>query len=72
MHIFVLGTGIVGTTVVTEQAKYAGAETTTAADNCLAIGCLPHSLSITAIKAAISSKCHFVDLVGSRFTMDCQ
>ncbi|ANU09151.1 L-lysine dehydrogenase [Planococcus antarcticus DSM 14505] len=104
MHIFVLGTGMIGTTVVTELAKYAGAETITAVDinqasidKCLAIadnprvigkvaalategdiaevlkgadlaiGCLPHSLSIPAIKAAISSKCHLVDLVGSHF-----
>lgn len=105
MHIFVLGTGMIGTTVVAELAKYAGAETITAVDinqssidKCLAIadsphvigkvaalateediaevlkdadlaiGCLPHSLSIAVIKAAISSNCHLVDLVGSRFT----
>jgi len=105
MHIFVLGTGMIGTTVVSELAKYAGAEMITAVDinqasidKCLAIadnprvigkvaalateediaevlkdadlaiGCLPHSLSMAAIKAAISSKCHLVDLVGSRFT----
>lgn len=104
MHIFVLGTGMIGTTVVTELAKYAGTDTITAVDinqasidKCLAIadsprvngkvaalateqdiaevlqdadlaiGCLPHSLSVAAIKAAISSKCHLVDLVGSRF-----
>lgn len=104
MHIFVLGTGMIGTTVVTELAKYAGVKTITAVDinqasidKCLAIandpqvigkvaalateadiakvlkgadlaiGCLPHSLSLPAIKAAISSKCHLVDLVGSRF-----
>ncbi|MFS0690027.1 saccharopine dehydrogenase C-terminal domain-containing protein [Sporosarcina sp. 179-K 8C2 HS] len=34
----------------------------------LAIACLPHSLSLTAIKAAITSRCHLVDLVGSNFT----
>ncbi|MDJ0331366.1 saccharopine dehydrogenase C-terminal domain-containing protein [Planococcus sp. S3-L1] len=104
MHIFVLGTGMIGTTVVTELAKYAGVKTITAVDinqasidKCLAIandpqvigkvaalateadiaevlkgadlaiGCLPHSLSLPAIKAAISSKCHLVDLVGSHF-----
>ncbi|MGN7387950.1 saccharopine dehydrogenase family protein [Sporosarcina sp. SAFN-015] len=33
----------------------------------LAIACLPHSLSLNAIKAAISSRCHLVDLVGSNF-----
>lgn len=105
MHIFVLGTGMIGTTVVTELAKYADVETITAVDinqasidKCLAIAnnphiigkvaalatedeiaevlqdadlaiaCLPHSLSMTTIKAAIRSQCHLVDLVGSRFT----
>ncbi|ANU14843.1 L-lysine dehydrogenase [Planococcus halocryophilus Or1] len=104
MHIFVLGTGMIGTTVVTELAKYAGAEKVTAVDinqssidKCLAIAkssrvfgkvaelatekdiaevlkgadiaiaCLPHSLSVAAIKAAIASNCHLIDLVGSRF-----
>ncbi|ANU26701.1 saccharopine dehydrogenase family protein [Planococcus versutus] len=108
MHIFVLGTGMIGTTVVTELAKltkHDGLKTITAVDinqasidKCLAIadnpqvigkvaalateddiakvlkgadlaiGCLPHSLSLPAIKAAISSKCHLIDLVGSHFT----
>lgn len=105
MHIFVLGTGMIGTTVVTELAKYKEIDTITAVDfnqasidTCLAkvdnsrvvgkvaalateeeiakvlesadiaIACLPHSLSIVAIRAAISSKCHLVDLVGSRFS----
>lgn len=33
----------------------------------VAVGCLPHSLSLTAVKAAIASRCHLVDLVGSMF-----
>ncbi|PKR86452.1 saccharopine dehydrogenase family protein [Heyndrickxia camelliae] len=33
----------------------------------VAIACLPHSLSLPAVKAAISAKCHLVDLVGSQF-----
>ena len=33
----------------------------------MAVACLPHSLSLVAIKAAIESKCHLVDLVGSMF-----
>lgn len=33
----------------------------------VAVACLPHSLSVPAIKAAISSNCHLVDLVGSQF-----
>lgn len=33
----------------------------------IAIGCLPHSLSLSAIKAAIEAKCHLVDLVGSKY-----
>lgn len=104
MHIFVLGTGMIGTTVVSELAKFPEVTAITAVDisrasidKCLAIAdnprvngkvaalateedianvlksadlavaCLPHSLSLTAIKAAIASKCHLVDLVGSRF-----
>lgn len=34
----------------------------------VAVACLPHSLSLVAIKAAIASKCHLVDLVGSKFS----
>ncbi|WJY28122.1 saccharopine dehydrogenase family protein [Sporosarcina trichiuri] len=33
----------------------------------VAVGCLPHSLSLTAVRAAIASRCHLVDLVGSLF-----
>ncbi|WP_432351954.1 saccharopine dehydrogenase family protein [Sporosarcina sp. A2] len=104
MRIVVLGTGMIGTTIVSEIAKFKGIESVTAVDirqesidRCLeiannpkvfgktasllsqedfiqvlqdadvAVGCLPHSLSLTAIKAAIASQCHFVDLVGSMF-----
>ncbi|MGB5946435.1 saccharopine dehydrogenase family protein [Paenisporosarcina sp.] len=104
MHIVILGTGMIGTTVVCEIAKFNGIDTVTAVDvrqesidKCLeianspkvvgkvasleteqdmaqvlmdadvAVACLPHSLSLIAIKAAIASKCHLVDLVGSRF-----
>ena len=104
MRVVVLGTGMIGTTVVSEMAKYEGIDTITAVDvsqesvdKCLeiannskvigqvaflsteediarvlvtadvAVGCLPHSLSLTAVKAAIASKCHLVDLVGSMF-----
>lgn len=34
----------------------------------VAVACLPHSLSLVAINAAIASKCHLVDLVGSKFS----
>lgn len=105
MKVVVLGTGMIGTTIVSEIAKFEGIESVTAVDvrqesidNCLkiaknpkvigktiscsteedfikvlkgadvAVGCLPHSLSLTAVKAAIASKCHLVDLVGSMFT----
>lgn len=33
----------------------------------IAIGCLPHSLSLQITKAAIDAKCHIVDLVGSNY-----
>ncbi|SDE67657.1 lysine 6-dehydrogenase [Paenibacillus sp. UNCCL117] len=33
----------------------------------IAVGCLPHSLSPLAIKAAIAAGCHLVDLVGSGY-----
>jgi len=33
----------------------------------VAVACLPHSLSIPAMKAAISAGCHLVDLVGSKY-----
>lgn len=33
----------------------------------VAIACLPHSLSLVAIKAAIAAKCNLVDLVGSKY-----
>lgn len=105
MHIVVLGTGMIGTTVVTEVAKFNDIDVITAVDvrqqsidKCLeiannpkvvgqvasleteediakvlegadvAVACLPHSLSLVAIKAAIASKCHLVDLVGSKFS----
>ena len=104
MHIVVLGTGMIGTTVVSELTKFTEIDLITAVDvrqesidKCLeisnspkvigkvasletkediaemlkgvdvAVACLPHSLSIVAIKAAIESKCHLVDLVGSMF-----
>jgi lysine 6-dehydrogenase len=104
LHIVILGTGMIGTTVVCEIAKFDGIDSVTAVDvrqenidKCLeiannpkvvgkvasleseediakvlinadvAVACLPHSLSLLAIKAAIASKCHLVDLVGSRF-----
>ncbi|PUB11950.1 saccharopine dehydrogenase family protein [Paenisporosarcina sp. OV554] len=104
MHIVILGTGMIGTTVVCEIAKFNGIDSVTAVDGrqesidkCLtiaknpkvvgkvasleteedianvlkgadvAVACLPHSLSLLTIKAAIASKCHLVDLVGSRF-----
>lgn len=104
MHIIVLGTGMIGTTVVSEVAKFTGIDRVTAVDvrqesiaRCLeiannpkvegrvatletevdianvlmdadiAVACLPHSLSLFAVKAAIQAKCHLVDLVGSQF-----
>ncbi|MGX6444391.1 saccharopine dehydrogenase family protein [Neobacillus sp. K501] len=104
MRVVVLGTGMIGTTVVTELAKFQNIDSVIAVDvnqksvdKCLkiannfkvigecatlqteediqrvlqgadvAVACLPHSLSFTAIKAAISAKCHLVDLVGSKF-----
>lgn len=104
MHIVVLGTGMIGTTVVSELAKFDGIDKITAVDvrqesidTCLkianservsgriaslsseediakvlkdadvAVACLPHSLSLPAIKAAISQKCNLVDLVGSKY-----
>ncbi|MEK4523089.1 saccharopine dehydrogenase C-terminal domain-containing protein [Psychrobacillus sp. FSL W7-1493] len=104
MHIIVLGTGMIGTTVVSELAKFTEIDLITAVDvrqesvdKCLevsnspkvvgrvtsletiediaevlkgadvAVACLPHSLSLVAIKAAIESGCHLVDLVGSLF-----
>lgn len=104
LHIFVLGTGMIGTTVVAEMSKFPEIDVITAVDvnqasidKCLAIAdsakvigkvaalkteediarvltgadlaiaCLPHSLSLAAIKAAIASNCHLVDLVGSLF-----
>ncbi len=33
----------------------------------VAVGCLPHSLTVTAMQAAIAAGCHLVDLVGSDF-----
>ena len=33
----------------------------------LAVACLPHSLSLQTVKAAIEAKCHLVDLVGSQY-----
>ena len=37
------------------------------ADADLAVGALPHSLSMAATHAAISARCHLIDLVGSAF-----
>ena len=104
MHVVVLGTGMIGTTVVREIAAYSHVSKVTAVDGIkesvdrcvdisanskvcgkaarlqnekdiyevikdadLAIACLPHSLSLPAINAAIDAKCHLVDLVGSKF-----
>ncbi|KAB2336711.1 L-lysine dehydrogenase [Cytobacillus depressus] len=104
MRAVVLGTGMIGTTVVSELAKFPNIKSVTAVDGieasiekCLeiaanpkvigqvaslkneddiakvlkdadvAVACLPHSLSLPAIKAAISVKCHLIDLVGSKF-----
>jgi len=104
MHIVVLGTGMIGTTVVSELAKFKEINKVTAVDvfdasieKCLniansekvkgyqttletvddiakvlvdadvAVACLPHSLSLVAVKAAIKAKCHLVDLVGSKY-----
>ncbi|WP_019414873.1 saccharopine dehydrogenase family protein [Paenisporosarcina sp. TG20] len=104
MNFVVLGAGMIGTTVVSEIAKFHGigkitvvdvrqesldkslqianspnvigkvASLETAEDIAkilkdadVAVACLPHSLSLVAIKAAIASKCHLVDLVGSKF-----
>jgi lysine 6-dehydrogenase len=33
----------------------------------IAVGCLPHSLSPLAIRAAIAARCHLIDLVGSKY-----
>ncbi|MCM3757283.1 saccharopine dehydrogenase NADP-binding domain-containing protein [Sporosarcina aquimarina] len=104
MRVVVLGTGMIGTTIVSELAKFKEIKSVMAVDvrqesidKCLeiadnpkvfgktvtlsteddfikvledadvAVGCLPHSLSLTAVKAAIVSQCHLVDLVGSMF-----
>lgn len=104
MHIAVLGTGMIGTTVVKEIVKYDEITHVTIVDGseqsierCMAsvksdkitgktaslmsedaiaevlkdadlsVGCLPHSLSMAAIKGAIKAKCHLVDLVGSNY-----
>src|SRR5690625_2606682 len=104
MHVVVLGTGMIGTTIVRELAVYEEINKITAVDGmnenverCLkiasdpkvtgkctdlqieenifevlkdadvAIACLPHSLSLPAIHAAIAAKCHLVDLVGSKY-----
>ncbi|WP_366924299.1 saccharopine dehydrogenase NADP-binding domain-containing protein [Metallumcola ferriviriculae] len=104
MEVVVLGTGMIGTTVVRELVKYQNIEKVIAVDGfseninkCLAvtdnakavgklanlqteedifdvlkdadvaIACLPHSLSLPAIKAAIAAKCNLVDLVGSKY-----
>ncbi|ASN04352.1 saccharopine dehydrogenase family protein [Virgibacillus necropolis] len=104
MEVVVLGTGMIGTTVVRELVKYKNIKKVTAVDGfseninkCLAvtdnakvvgkvadlrtgeaiyevlkdadvaIACLPHSLSLPAVNAAISAKCNLVDLVGSKY-----
>ncbi|CAI6034419.1 saccharopine dehydrogenase family protein [Cohnella sp. JJ-181] len=33
----------------------------------IAVSCLPHSLSLLAIRAAIAARCHLIDLVGSNY-----
>jgi lysine 6-dehydrogenase len=33
----------------------------------IAVGCLPHSLSLFAIQAAIAAGCHLIDMVGSKY-----
>ncbi|MDG0793792.1 saccharopine dehydrogenase NADP-binding domain-containing protein [Cohnella ginsengisoli] len=33
----------------------------------IAVSCLPHGLSLLAIKAAIAARCHLIDLVGSKY-----
>ncbi|WP_217593649.1 saccharopine dehydrogenase family protein [Cohnella sp. GbtcB17] len=33
----------------------------------IAVSCLPHGLSMLAIKAAIAARCHLIDLVGSKY-----
>ena len=95
MHIVILGTGMIGTTVVSEIAKFKDLKRITVVDinqesidKCLgiannpkvigkiasleteeeiakvlmgadvAVACLPHSLILISIKAAIASKCH--------------
>ncbi|MFS0646807.1 saccharopine dehydrogenase C-terminal domain-containing protein [Siminovitchia sp. 179-K 8D1 HS] len=104
MKVAVLGTGMIGNTVVRELAAYKQIDKVIAVDGlqenidkCLelaghekvigkqmnlanendiykaikdadaAIACLPHFLSIPAIKAAIAAQCHLVDLVGTEF-----
>ncbi|TCP21159.1 lysine 6-dehydrogenase [Scopulibacillus darangshiensis] len=104
MDAVVLGTGMIGTTVVRELASCANISKVTAVDavqnsvkHCVeaadnakvkgrvaalenveaiseilkeadvAVACLPHSLSLMTIKAAVSAKCHLVDLVGSDY-----
>ncbi|GIN84491.1 saccharopine dehydrogenase [Heyndrickxia sporothermodurans] len=104
MHVVVLGTGMIGTTVVCELVHYSVIKTITAVDvskksidKCLdqanhskvkgfvtslqseeeiykvlleadiGVACLPHSLSLPVIRAAIKAECHIVDLVGSKF-----
>jgi lysine 6-dehydrogenase len=104
MKAVVLGTGMIGTTVVRELAKLSTIDQITAVDGFqasidrvlaitnsekvdgkvaslnneddilkvlegadVAVACLPHSLSMSAIRAAIAAKCHLVDLVGSRY-----
>lgn len=104
MKVAVLGTGMIGNTVVRELAAYNHIDKVIAVDGlkenidkCLelaghvkvsgrhmnlanekdiyeaikdaaaAVACLPHSLSIPAIKAAIAANCHLVDLVGTGY-----
>lgn len=33
----------------------------------IAVSCLPHGLSMLAIKASIAARCHLIDLVGSKY-----
>lgn len=106
MNVAVIGTGMIGTTVVLELAKNEKIDTIYIVDGvqknidlCLekanssrvkgkqvhingkddiykalieidadvAVACLPHSLSLPTIEAAIDAKCHVVDLVGSMY-----
>ncbi|MGJ9459693.1 saccharopine dehydrogenase family protein [Oceanobacillus sp. CF4.6] len=104
MKIVILGTGLIGSTIVHELSKSNQFDEIIAVDGfqksldkCMqgiknssvtaklaslgdhntlvgvlkgadiAIACLPHSLSLSAVKAAIEAKCNLVNLVGSKY-----